>query len=152
MPDVTFKARNILAFPFIVDNASIIRSTGATIDWETMQAGAATTYAEYLDDETNLMVIPAGTIMKAQSGKPQAWVPVAADVDISTISEEWGVIESDAYENDMNDAKNTYGIMKGAYLYENLLPDYVAGRTALTASIDGKKQFMLATYIDSRAA
>ena len=143
-----FKARDILAFPFVVDNNSLIRTTGANIEWATMQGDAK--YDEYRDDETNLMVIPAGTLMTLIPGETQMWVPIAEDIDVSTLND-WGMLESDAYERDMNSAVDNYGILKGAYVYKNLLPDWIAGRAVLVASINGRQGFMLDTYIDSRS-
>lgn len=150
MAQFEFKPRNVLAFPWIVDNHSLIRTTGANIDWATMQ-GDQGKFGEYLDDETGLMVIPAGTIMTIIPGETQIWMPVAEDIDVSSLND-WGMIESDAYEQDMNAALDNYGILKGAFVYKNLLPDWIAGRTTLVASINGRQAFMLDTYTDSRAA
>jgi len=147
MAEFEFKKRNILAFPFVVDNHSLIRTTGANIEWTTMQGDAK--FDEYRDDETGLMVIPAGTLMTLIPGETQMWTPIAEDIDVSTL-DDWGMIESDAYERDMNSAADNYGILKGAFVYKNLLPDWVAGRSTLVGSINGRQGFMLDTYTDSR--
>ena len=147
MSEFNFKPRNILAFPWVVDNHSLIRTTGAHFDWSAMQGDAK--FDEYRDDETGLMVIPAGTIVTLIPGETQMWMPVAEDIDVSTLND-WGVIESDAYERDMNSAVDNYGVLKAGYIYKNLLPDWIAGRTTLVASINGRQGFMLDTYTDSR--
>jgi hypothetical protein len=150
MAEWYYKERDILQFPFVVDNHSLIRTTGGHIDWVGMQEDAADAYAFYRDDETGNMRIPAGTIMKRDSSD-QDWVPVNEDVDVSTLNR-WGMLEADEYEKNLTSATDNVGILTGAYVYENLLPDFKRGFTTLVSSINGRQAFMLDTYIDSRTA
>jgi len=132
---------DIINFPALIDQDSLMFSHGVSVDWDNVAASRK-------DSVTGKKVIEAYTVMKKTASAK--WVPVDADVDVSTLTD-WGLIASDAYEDEAVSAADNYGLLIGGSFYTNMLPDYKAGNTTLAESIDGKKGFVLVSqYVDSR--
>ena len=132
---------------FIVDPQSVDLLDGRQIDWDTVAAGWANSNG---DKE-----LPGGTLVVIQADgtlRPRADDGVAA---LGAGEEIGGLLATAAVENSKTAALSGYGVIRGAIVYEELLPDYGNANWAGTYRaelIAAGKGFDLQPYNDNRAS
>lgn len=99
-----------------VTTAAAIGATSLVVD--ELQFGIAAAAVAYTGGESNKKRIPAKTIMAQLSSG--LCIP---RVDVTGAETAEFMIETDAGEDLASDSKSGYGMMDGARLFENLLPD-----------------------------
>ncbi len=131
---------------FIKDPFTVNRTGGLQIDWENVDAD------DYTDEASGKKIIPAGTAMGNLLSSGGAMSP-----RVVTTNPAIGFLEGDAVEDDLVASESGYGLIVGATLYENLLPDATGGPPAtLAAGIKTELEdscprgFHFITYSDSR--
>lgn len=114
---------------FLADYHSVVRDNGGRqIDW------AAVT-AAYVDSATGKKTIRAGTVMsELASGKlvPRAIAPVVAPATTPVPAS--CILATSAQEGAVQDALTGYGVLIGAAVNENLLPDATGTPKVLPAA------------------
>lgn len=109
--------------PFVADRDSLVRDTGHTIDWANVASDG--TYGV-----TGKRRIPAGTVMgELLSGNGQI------SPRIVTTNPATCILETDADEDNLVDARSGYGVLRGGHLYENLLPQATGTPRQLAAAV-----------------
>lgn len=103
---------------FIADANSIDRNGGRMVDWASVVAGAGVVPAL---NSAGKKWLKAGTAVGdlLSTGKIQP--------RIVTTNPAIGFLETDAVEDDLQDAASGYAVIVGGVLYENLLPDATGG-------------------------
>lgn len=92
------------------------------IDWANVDVA-------YVDATSGKKVIPAGTAMGLLLGAGAGMSP-----RVVTTNPAVGLLEGDAVEDELNAALSGYGLILGATVYENLLPDATGGPPATIAA------------------
>lgn len=124
---------------FIADPASVTRSTGRQVDFDDVASSFA--------DDAGNKVIPAGhRVYLTEDGLITTTAGSGEDTN-----ELFGLIETNAVENDRSAALTGYGVVRGGIVYLELLPETLDGaaQTALAAVGTG---FAFEPYNDSRAS
>lgn len=121
---------------FIADPASVDRSTGRQIDWDNVPSSFA--------GADGKKVIPAGhRVYETAEGKI---LPVTQAEDPV-----FGLIETNAIQDDKSAALSGYGVIVGGVVYTELLPEELAAED-LEALAEVGTGFAFETYSDSRAS
>ena len=124
---------------FIADHQSIVlRGTGVQIDW-------ATVNASFVDANTGKKRLQAGTPV----GEVTAGGKVAERV--VTTRPAIGLLATDAVEGARIGANDSYGLIIGGAVYENLLPVALDAAT-ITELQDAGTGFAFQDYADDRAS
>lgn len=103
---------------FIADANSIDRNQGRQIDWANVTAGAGVVPAL---NSAGKKWLRAGTAVGELLGTGKVSPRVV------TTNPAIGFLETDAVEDDLQDAATGYGVIVGGVLFENLLPDSSGG-------------------------
>lgn len=106
---------------FLKDPYTVFRTGGRQIDWANVGAG-------YIDAASGKKIIPSGTAMGTLLGSGKMSPRVV------TTNPAVGLLEGDAVEDSLVDSLSGYGLIVGATVYENLLPDSAGGPPAVLAS------------------
>lgn len=127
---------------FIVDERSVMRDGGHQIDW----ANVADTYKN-ADGKKEIL---AGTVMGTLLGSGKMSPRVA------TTNPAVGVLATTAVEGSPNMPKSGYGLIIGAAVYENLLPDASGSPAVLATAVKNELKangyaWSFHSYADSRA-
>lgn len=127
---------------FVINPDQMNDNTGRQVDWANVPIG-------YVDSVTGKKRIPAGKAMKV-GPVPPLMIPIAAAADAGVV----GLLKTEAYEDNESHSLSGYGLYVGGGVYENLLPDQVAG--ALPAALKTSLQalgagFYFGAYEDSSA-
>lgn len=121
---------------FIADPASVDRSTGRQIDWDNVPSSFA--------GADGKKMIPAGhRVYETAEGKI---LPVTQAEDPV-----FGLIETNAIQDDKSAALSGYGVIVGGVVYTELLPEELAAED-LEALAEVGTGFAFETYSDSRAS
>ena len=129
------RTRSTLSTPgFVADPASLRYDTGRQIDWDNVPAGTDT--------------LPPGTLVTMPDDGTKS-VPAVDGTGA-------GFLQTHAHRpgtaGGLADALTGYGVLIGGHLYENLLPDAVAGELPAAAKAALGPLFTFQTYRDSRLA
>lgn len=125
---------------FVADPESVRRSTGRQIDW----ANVSTTNAD------GKKYIPAGTVVGELLGSGKISPRVV------TTNPAIGILETNAVQGELEASLSGYGVIIGAHVYENLLPDATGGPPKTIASAIKTElrayggAWTFETYADSR--
>lgn len=121
---------------FIADPASVDRSTGRQIDWDNVPSSFA--------GADGKKVIPAGhRVYETVEGKI---LPVTQAEDPV-----FGLIETNAIQDDKSAALSGYGVIVGGVVYTELLPEELVAED-LEVLAEVGTGFAFETYSDSRAS
>jgi len=121
MAVITRHSLNIGRPTFLKDPHTVNRTGGRQIDW-------ANVNSSYINAASGKKVIPAGTVMGTLLGSGKMSPRVV------TTNPAVGVLEGDAVEDDLVHSLSGYGLIVGATVYENLMPDATGGPPAVLAS------------------
>jgi len=137
---------------FVADPGYVGRyPDGAQVDWDAVDPD------DFTDANTGKRRLPAGTVVsRFATGKiaPYGSTDAAASPD-ETPTTAIGLLASEANEDALAEAASGYGIIVEAMVWENLLPDAVAGSLAggtKTALTNGGARIRYRTYSDDRAS
>lgn len=126
---------------FVCDNNSMRKNSGRQIDWTNVAAG-------YVDADSGLKTIPAGTVMAASDVADGSVVPAANGSHVS--GNPIGVLVSTAIEDDESAALSGYGIYVGGVIFLDLLPETSGGTNAYSSDLQSNGlTFQFETYADS---
>lgn len=126
---------------FVCDNNSMRKNSGRQIDWANVAAG-------YVDADSGLKTIPAGTVMSASDAGDGSVLPDANGSHVT--GNPIGVLVSTAIEDDESAALSGYGIYVGGVVYEDLLPESVGGTSPNHSDLQSNGlTFQFETYADS---
>jgi hypothetical protein len=125
----------------IVDRQSVVRSSGRQVDWANVSATNA-------DGKKYIPAFTAvGTLLGSGKISPR----------VVTTNPAVGITETDIVQGDKQDALSGHGMIVGARLYENLLPDATGGppKTLAAAIITELRAnghaWSFETYADTRS-
>lgn len=104
---------------FIADPASVVRNSGRQIDW----ANVSTLNAD------GKKILVAGTVVGELLGASKISPRVV------TTNPATGILESTAVEGDPSASRSGYGVITGAALYENRLPESTGTPKVLAAAV-----------------
>lgn len=121
---------------FIADPASITRSPGRQVDWDGVDDA-------FLNADTGKIELPAGLrVYEQASGKLR-------DVTGNAGGTLYGLLETNAIEDDDSAALTGYGVVRGGIVYLQLLPETLDGTAQDALALIGTG-FAFETYADDR--